>query len=153
MAEAIGVAGSVVGIVSFGLQVYTGLSEYLDAVKGREEDLQQAKRYAKALLSSLKAIEEVISKVNGNNALTPDALAQDAVEECKDLCKAELQALGTLLENLKGPLVHHAEPFAKAKSSMHQWSYPFKKKSISKLEDRLMSTNNVLKTALSALQL
>ncbi|CVL11712.1 uncharacterized protein FPRN_14912 [Fusarium proliferatum] len=153
MAEAIGVAGSVVGIVSFGLQVYTGLSEYLDAVKGRDEDLQQAKRYAKALLSSLKAIEEVISKVNGNNALTPDALAQDAVEECKDLCKAELQALGTLLENLKGPLVHHAEPFAKAKSSMHKWSYPFKKKSISKLEDRLMSTNNVLKTALSALQL
>ncbi|RYC82459.1 hypothetical protein BFJ63_vAg14639 [Fusarium oxysporum f. sp. narcissi] len=145
MAEA---AGTAIGIISFGLQLYTGLSEYLGAVKGRDEDLLQAKNNAKTLQCSLKAIGEAISKVNGNNAL-----AQDAVEECKNSCKAELKALGTLLTDLKGPPVNPVGPFAKARSSMHKWSYPFKKKNIAKLEDRLMSTNNVLKTALSALQL
>jgi hypothetical protein len=145
MAEA---AGTAIGIISFGLQLYTGLSEYLGAVKGRDEDLLQAKNNAKTLQCSLKAIGEAISKVNGNNAL-----AQDAVEECKNSCEAELKALGTLLTDLKGPPVNPVGPFAKARSSMHKWSYPFKKKNITKLEDRLMSTNNVLKTALSALQL
>ncbi|EMT74416.1 hypothetical protein FOC4_g10002530, partial [Fusarium odoratissimum] len=100
------------------------------------------------LQCSLKAIGEAISRVNGNNAL-----AQDAVEECKNSCEAELKALGTLLTDLKGLPVNPAGPFAKARSSMHKWSYPFKKKNITKLEGRLMSTNNVLKTALSALQL
>ncbi|KAF5661953.1 ankyrin repeat-containing protein [Fusarium circinatum] len=34
MAEPVGITGTAVGIVSFGLKLYTGISEYLDAIKG-----------------------------------------------------------------------------------------------------------------------
>ncbi|KAF5687003.1 hypothetical protein FDENT_5558 [Fusarium denticulatum] len=145
MAEA---AGTAIGIISFGLQLYTGLSEYLDAVKGRDEDLLQARNNAKTLQCSLKAIEDAMSKVNGDHTM-----AQDAVEECKTSCQAELKALHQLLRDLKGAPVGPAGPVSKARSSIHKWSYPFKRKSISRLEDRLKSANNVLKTALSTLQL
>ncbi|KAF5236748.1 hypothetical protein FANTH_11155 [Fusarium anthophilum] len=145
MAEA---AGTALGIISFGLQLYTGLSEYLDDVKGRDEDLLQARNNAKTLQCSLKAIEDMMSKVNGDHTM-----AQDAVEECKRSCQAELKALYQLLRDLKGMPVDPADPVSKARSSIHKWSYPFKKKSINRLEERLKSANNVLKTALSALQL
>ncbi|KAF5603192.1 uncharacterized protein FSUBG_7416 [Fusarium subglutinans] len=144
MAEA---AGTALGIISFGLQLYTGLSEYLDAVKGREEDLLGAKNNAKTLQCSLKAIEDTMSQVNGN------AMAQDAVEECKSSCESELKALYKLLNDLQGKPIDPADPITKVKSSMQKWSYPFKKKNIARLEERLKSANNVLKTALSALQL
>ncbi|KAF9771514.1 hypothetical protein IL306_010837 [Fusarium sp. DS 682] len=143
MAEALGTA---VGVISLGLQLYAGLSEYLDAVQGRDEDLQQAKRYAKTLQCSLTAIEDAMSKVNGDNIM-----AQDAVEECTSSCITELKALETLIRDLKGAPTE--DPVAKATSSMRKWTYPFKKKNITKLEERLKSANDVLKTALSALQL
>ncbi|KAG9494889.1 hypothetical protein J7337_013118 [Fusarium musae] len=144
MAEA---AGTVIGIISFGLQLYTGLSEYLDAVKGREEDLVQAKNNARTLQCSLKAIEDTMSQVNGN------AMAQDAVEKCKSSCESELKALHELLNNLQGKPINSSDSVSKARSSMQKWSYPFKKKNIARLEERLKSANNALKTALSALQL
>ncbi|KAF5598039.1 hypothetical protein FPCIR_3312 [Fusarium pseudocircinatum] len=144
MAEA---AGTAIGIISFGLQLYTGLSEYLDAVKGREEDLLQAKNNATTLQYSLKAIEDTLSKVNDNT------IAQDAVEECKSSCESELTALHKLLNDLQGKPINPSDPVSKARSSMQKWSYPFKKKNIARLEERLKSANNVLKTALSALQL
>ncbi|KAF5551406.1 hypothetical protein FMEXI_3524 [Fusarium mexicanum] len=144
MAEA---AGTALGIISFGLQLYTGLSEYLDAVKGREEDLLQAKNNAKTLQCSLKAIEDTMSQVNGN------AMTQDAVEECKSSCESELKALHKLLNDLQGKPIDPADPITKVRSSMQKWSYPFKKKNIARLEERLKSANNVLQTALSALQL
>ncbi|KAF5717148.1 hypothetical protein FMUND_5966 [Fusarium mundagurra] len=144
MAEA---AGTAIGIISFGLQLYTGLSEYLDAVKGREEDLLQAKNNARTLQCSLKAIEDTMSQVNGN------AMAQDAVEECKSSCESELKALHELLNDLQGKPINPSDPVSKARGSMQKLSYPFKKKNIARLEERLKSANNVLKTALSALQL
>ncbi|KAF4501669.1 hypothetical protein FAGAP_2122 [Fusarium agapanthi] len=144
MAEA---AGTAIGMISFGLQLYTGLSEYLDAVKGREEDLLQAKNNAKTLQCSLKAIEDTMSQVNGN------AMAQDAVEECKSSCESELKALHKLLNDLQGKPINPSDPVSKARSSMQKLTYPFKKKNIARLEERLKSANNVLNTALSALQL
>jgi hypothetical protein len=144
MAEAVGTA---IGIISFGLQLYTGLSEYLGAVKGREEDLLQAKNNAKTLKCSLKAIEDTLSKVNGGS------ISQDAVEECKSSCESELDALYNLLNDLQGKPVNSADSISKVRSSMQKWSCPFKKKNIARLEERLKSANNVLKTALSGLQL
>ncbi|KAF4334081.1 hypothetical protein FBEOM_12092 [Fusarium beomiforme] len=145
MAEALGTA---VGVISLGLQLYAGLSEYLEAVKGRDEDLQQAKNYAKTLQCSLKAIEDAMNKVNGDNTM-----AQDAVEECTSSCLIELKALDVLLKDLKGEPALPSDTVAKARSSIRKWSYPFRKNSMNKLEERLKSANNVLKTALSALQL
>ncbi|KAJ3535187.1 hypothetical protein NM208_g7235 [Fusarium decemcellulare] len=148
MAEPVGITGTAVGIVSLGLQLYTGISDYLDAVKGRDDDLRQAKEYAKTLQASLRAIEDALTKTRNDCSA-----AKDAVEECKNSCEAELKALGALLKELQGPVVAPVDRIAQAKSSLRKWSYPFNKRDIAKLENRLISTNEILQTALMALQL
>jgi hypothetical protein len=80
-------------------------------------------------------------------------IPKDAVEECKVSCEIELKSLGSLLKDLRGSPVDPANRASSVRSSIRKLSYPFKKKSINKLEEKLNSTNNVLKIALLALQL
>ncbi|KAH6949205.1 hypothetical protein DER45DRAFT_600137 [Fusarium avenaceum] len=148
MADPVGIAGTAVGIVSFGLQLYTGVSEYLDAVEGREEDLRQANTYAKTLWTSLKSIEDAMRNIDSHHTIP-----KDAVEECKASCEIELKSLDSVLKGLRGSPVNPANLASSVRSSVRKLSYPFKKKSITKLEEKLNSTNNVLKIALLALQL
>ncbi|KAF5624633.1 uncharacterized protein FTJAE_10226 [Fusarium tjaetaba] len=128
MAEPVGITGTAVGIVSFGLQLYTGISEYLDAVKGRDEDLQTAKQYAKILRDNLGSIEETIGAIGSEYAV-----ARYAIEQC--------------------PMVDPTNRTEQVKKCLRKLSYPFKKKDITRLQDRLSLTNNVLHTAALALQL
>ncbi|CVL03497.1 uncharacterized protein FMAN_15162 [Fusarium mangiferae] len=99
MAEPVGITGTAVRIVSFGLQLYTGISEYLDAVKGRDEDLQSAKQYAKMLRDNLVLIEVAISAIGSEYTM-----AKYAIEQGKSSCEIELKALEALLQELKKPL-------------------------------------------------
>ncbi|PNP84195.1 hypothetical protein FNYG_02883 [Fusarium nygamai] len=148
MADPVGITGTAIGVVSFGLQLYTGISQYLGAVKGRDEDLQRAKQYANAFQASLKVLGDTILKVNDEQAA-----AKSVIQDCKLSCEAELTALGALLNDLKGPQPLQDDPFSKVKGSLQKWSYPFKQRNLSRLEERLESTNSILKLSLSALQL
>ncbi|KAF5005546.1 hypothetical protein FDECE_8017 [Fusarium decemcellulare] len=148
MAEPVGITGTAVGIVSLGLQLYTGISDYLDAVKGRDEDLRHAKELAKTLQASLRAIDDTMK-----NAKYDSTVAKDAVEECKSSCETEFKALGALLKHLQGPVIAPVDRIAQAKRSLQKWTYPFNKRDIVRLENRLSSTNGVLQTALMTLQM
>ncbi|KAF4961417.1 hypothetical protein FGADI_271 [Fusarium gaditjirri] len=147
MAEPVGITGTAVGIVSFGLQLYTGISEYLDAVRGRDEDLQSAKQYAMVLRNYLKSIEETMNAI-GNDY----TVARYAVEQCKSSCETELKGLEELLQQLTGRSTDPAI-CGQAKNSLRKFTYPFKKKNITRLQERLNSTNSVLNMATLALQL
>lgn len=148
MAEPVGIAGTAVGIVSFGLQLSTGISEYLDAVKGRDEDLQSAKQYAKMLRDNLVSIEAVVGAIGSEYMV-----AKYAIEQCKSSCETWLKGLQVLLLELKGPMVEPTNRTDQVKNSLRKFSYPFKKKDIARLQDRLRLTNNALHTAALALQL
>ncbi|SCV48891.1 uncharacterized protein FFB14_10588 [Fusarium fujikuroi] len=148
MAEPVGITGTAVGILSFGLQLYTGISEYLDAVKGRDEDLQSAKQYAKMLRDNLVSIEVAISAIGSEYTA-----ARYAIERCKSSCETELKGLEVLLLELKGPMVEPNNRTEQVKNSLRKYSYPFNKKDIFRLQDRLSLTNNALHTAALALQL
>ncbi|KAG4262739.1 hypothetical protein FPRO03_10102 [Fusarium proliferatum] len=148
MAEPVGITGTAVGMLSFGLQLYTGISEYLDAVKGRDEDLQSAKQYAKMLRDNLVSIEVAISAIGSEYTV-----ARYAIEQCKSSCETELKGLEVLLLELKGPMVEPTNRTEQVKNSLRTFSYPFKKKDIARLQDRLSLTNNAFHTAALALQL
>ncbi|KAG4291750.1 hypothetical protein FPRO06_13003 [Fusarium proliferatum] len=148
MAEPVGITGTAVGILSFGLELYTGISEYLDAVKGRDEDLQSARQYTKMLRDNLVSIEVAISAIGSEYTV-----ARSAIEQCKSSCETELKGLEVLLLELKGPMVEPNSRTEQAKNSLRKFSYPFKKKDIARLQDRLSLTNNALHTAALALQL
>ncbi|KLO97436.1 Uncharacterized protein LW93_3414 [Fusarium fujikuroi] len=148
MADPVGITGTAIGVISFGLQLYTGITQYLDAVKGRDEDLQRAKQYVNAFQASLKVLGDTILKVNDEQAA-----AKHVVQDCKISCEAELTALDALLNDLKGPQIPSDDPISKVKGSLQKWSYPFKQRNLSRLEERLESANSIIKLSLSALHL
>jgi hypothetical protein len=147
MADPVGTTGTAVGIVSFGLQLYSGISEYLDAVKGCDGDLQSAKQYVKILRDNLRSIEETLNAIGSEYAV-----ARYAIEQCKSSCETEFKGLEVLLQELKGPSADPTNRTERVKNSIRKFSYPFEKKDITKLQNRLKLTDNALHTAALALQ-
>ncbi|KAG9494878.1 hypothetical protein J7337_013107 [Fusarium musae] len=133
MADPVGITGTAVGTVSFGLQLYSGISEYLDVVKGRDEDLQSAKEYVKILRDNLGLIEETIGAIGGEYTV-----ARHAIEQFKYSCETELKGLEVLLQELKGPSADPTNRTEQVKNSIRKFSYPFEKQDITKLQDKFI---------------
>ncbi|KAI3573145.1 hypothetical protein IWW34DRAFT_888444 [Fusarium oxysporum f. sp. albedinis] len=148
MAEAFGIAGSAFGTVSLGLQLFKEISQYLDDIDGREEDLKQARNYANNIHLSISALGLAIS-----NAPTNDPNAKAAIDSCKASCVAAVDNLLAIVKELRGPIPSPNSHTAKAKELCAKLKYPFKKQNVEKLEEHLSRTNSALQTILHVLQL
>lgn len=140
MAEAFGIAGSAVGIVSLGLQLYGGITTYFDALEGREDDLASARAQLGSLRSSLVTIQSVLPPSASATASTGSSTAPPIVRECEK----ELNQLDTLLQELAGS----STSSKKLKDRVKTLRFPFRRDNLMKLEDRLHKTNAVFQTAL-----
>ncbi|CAJ0552588.1 Ff.00g006660.m01.CDS01 [Fusarium sp. VM40] len=67
MAEAFGIAGSTFGTVSLGLQLFREISQYIDDVEGRDEDLERGRSYAQTFQSCLTALDAQASNSGISN--------------------------------------------------------------------------------------
>ncbi|KAK2038410.1 hypothetical protein LZ31DRAFT_570154 [Colletotrichum somersetense] len=149
MAEPIGITGTAAGLVSLGLQLYDETSKYLDAVKGRQKDLNRVRRHHQTLQMCMDVTAAATSSSRGSNAQ-----ANAALKACVLSCESELRAL----EALVAPLQGHSTPVggalsAKLKEKGRQDTFPFHRQSILELERTLESTNGVLQTVLQTLDL
>jgi DNA repair exonuclease SbcCD ATPase subunit len=136
--------GTVVGLASLGLQLYGAVSVYLDALETRSEDLKSARAQLETLRSSLTVIEAAIPRLEaldrGNAYATTAIMAS---------CRRELNQLEELLQRL----VDSPTPIPRLKERMRKLAFPFHRKALIELEEKLERTNGALSTALSALQL
>ncbi|KAF5703783.1 hypothetical protein FGLOB1_8886 [Fusarium globosum] len=133
MAEAFGVAGSAFGTVSLGLQLFKEVSQYLDDIDGREEDLKEARSYATNIQLSLNALSVAIS-----TAPADDPKTQRAIESCKASCVSAVDNLLAVVKELRGPTISLPNSNAsRAKELCAKLKYPFKKQTMEKLEDNL----------------
>ncbi|KAF3021573.1 hypothetical protein E8E14_013363 [Neopestalotiopsis sp. 37M] len=141
MADPIGVVGTAVGVVSFGLQLYSAVATYVDALDGRRDDLASTRAKLDSLRDSLTTIQSALpsSPSTGTSTIPP------IVTECK----AELDQLEVLLQDLVGSNASGN----KLKERIRTLKFPFRRDSLMKLEDRLHKTNSVFQTALSVLNL
>ena len=95
-ADPLSVAGTAVGIVSLGLSLCQGLTDYLGALKCRKEDIQSATSQVEGLQAAFGAIQIALPK------LSADSQASAAVvKHSLQSCEAELDKLNTLLEGFK----------------------------------------------------
>ncbi|KAK2025518.1 hypothetical protein LX32DRAFT_567856 [Colletotrichum zoysiae] len=147
MAEPVGITGTAAGLVSLGLQLYGEISKYLNAVKGRQKDLDRARRHHQTLQMCMDAIAAATSSSRGNNAQTNAAL-----NACVLSCESELSALKALVDRLQGPPSAAGGALStKLREKGRQYAFPFHRESILELERMLESTNGVLQTALQTL--
>ncbi|RBA18146.1 hypothetical protein FPRO05_11162 [Fusarium proliferatum] len=147
MAEAFGIAGSAFGTVSLGVQLFKEISQYLDDIEGREEDLKEALSYATNIQLSLNALNVAMS-----NEPTGDPETKNAIDSCIVSCVSAVNNLLAVVKDLRGPMV--SAPSSKASKELcAKLKYPFKKQNMEKLEEILSRTNSALQTTLQVFQL
>ncbi|KLO97297.1 Uncharacterized protein LW93_3273 [Fusarium fujikuroi] len=149
MAEAFGIAGSAFGTVSLGLQLFKEISQYLDDIDGREEDLKEARSYATNIQFSLNALDVAIS-----TAPTDDPTTNSAIDSCKASCVSAVNNLLAVVKELRGQTISVPNSNAsRAKELCAKLKYPFRKQNMEKLEEVLSRTTGALQTILQVFQL
>ncbi|KAF5964018.1 hypothetical protein FBULB1_13024 [Fusarium bulbicola] len=148
MAEAFGIAGSAFGTASLGIQLFTEISNYLNSVEGRDEDLERAKNYALDFHSSLIALETLASTTG-----ISDTDLERVINQGQANCATAISNLSKMVAQLKGQDPIPNSRTSKAMTLYVKLKYPFKKQNLESLEKQLFNTVSVLKFALTILQL
>ncbi|KAI1111640.1 hypothetical protein F5Y14DRAFT_464410 [Nemania sp. NC0429] len=148
MADPLSIAGLAAGLVSLGLQVAGGLSNYLNAVKGRSEELRSVKQQATDMKDRLLVIQDLLPQVKNNWPTSANM-----VENHLKSCNFELNALWTFLSELSQPSSSGSGIQHKLAEQKKTFKYPFNRSHINSLEDRLIKANNALQSALQATEL
>ncbi|RWA13091.1 hypothetical protein EKO27_g2016 [Xylaria grammica] len=143
MADPLSIAGLVTGVISLGLQVAGGLSDYLDAVKGRAEELNSARQEATNMKDLILTIQDLLPQVKGS---WPSSATM--IERHVRSCDSELSALYALLSDLSQSSPSGSGIWLKLADQKKKLTYPFNRSYISRLEDRLAKVNSALQTTL-----
>ncbi|GAW12985.1 hypothetical protein ANO14919_023610 [Xylariales sp. No.14919] len=146
MGDPVGVAGTAVGVVSLGLQVYGGLKQYLDDFNSRDERVAKTLAYLEQLKEALDIINAATQSLR-----TQQQAPADTVLSCLRSCLAEMQALQTKMQefgpsqqiNLKG----------KMKEIKKKLEYPFQISVIEEIGKNLERITSQLLLAIHGLEL
>lgn len=148
MAEALGVAGSVVGIISLGIQISQGFLQYYESWKSQDEDIADMCVSLENLLRTLVVISETIQP--------PTNFTRSVVENVEKNVGSTKQAIDKLCDELR-QVQNLGIPKQGARALMRRHLrralYPFKKPTLSKIEQAVGEARSNLGPALDALQL
>lgn len=144
------VLGTVVGVVSLGLQVCAGINTYLDGVQCRKEDLEHTTRCCKSMETLLKQMESLqvrISAAMGVNTAT--------IEESMAAAKTEISLLDAFVGEIciGTTSTSSGSAMERIKDQQRKLLYPFRKDHLYRLNDRLETANGVLHSALQLIEL
>ncbi|KAI0451235.1 hypothetical protein F5B21DRAFT_387914 [Xylaria acuta] len=143
MADPLSIAGLAASVISLGLEVAGGLSDYLDGVKGRVEELSSAKRQATNMKDLLLTIKDLLPQVK--NSWPTSATS---IERHVQSCNTEISALYTLLSELSQPASSSSGIRLKLAEQKQKLTYPFNRAHLGHLEERLVKVNSALQIAL-----
>jgi hypothetical protein len=79
MSDPLSVAGTAVGIVSLGLQVSQGIIKYMQAIKGRKNEIQDSIQEVQRVVSLLYRLNTVLPEVDGGKCMQS---LQDNLDNC-----------------------------------------------------------------------
>lgn len=145
-AEGLGLAASVAGLLSLGLQITSGITKYLDALDRREDDLAHVRNLNKALITTLSTLEIVVSGLPNQGLTFTSGVVQD-IQRCKlglgDLEKLRIELTDSDQRNWTTRLRNKKKKF----------TYKFRETKMQQLAERLQQSNQLLQLTLSGLQL
>ncbi|ETS77979.1 hypothetical protein PFICI_10041 [Pestalotiopsis fici W106-1] len=148
MADPISLVGTAVGVASFALQLYFGISTYIERIRCRKEDLESVERRLQSFRVSITAIEAVEQRLHNG---VPTITSPTPLAECIEGCKDELVALKSFWEKFNGQGIRTSDLRDRIKEKAREISYPFRREDLSRLEDRLGQATQILNTSLQAI--
>lgn len=146
MADPLSVAGLATGLVSLGLQVYNGISTYLDAIHGRDVDLALVRRNAKGIEDTVRIIERYIPQFQTQRQ-TVSSLVKESIQSCE----GELVSAQQFLLKLETSNSSDASFKNSLRKQKQKLTYPFHRPHLDRLEHRLEIVSGALQTALLVL--
>ncbi|KAK6064801.1 hypothetical protein SCUP234_12858 [Seiridium cupressi] len=146
MADPFSVAASVAGLISLGLQVSSGIIQYLDAIKCRAEELDAARRYVQIIESTLEAINGFPSRLQVQHQ---QSLA--TISACLRPCEDELKALETLIAKLSNSGNANPDLIDRVREQTKKLAHSFNRTKLSQLEEKLNRAVEVLQLAVQSL--
>jgi hypothetical protein len=140
------VAGTVVGLISFGITVCDGLTTYYQAWEARDDDISTALKSIAQLRNTLALLTRKLANFQ-NIESTFNAHVLDSLSLMED----KLKKLGAILENCRiecprGPKEWLVDLSRRA-------AYPFRKKTINDLQSLIRDLMNNLSLVLEVLHL
>ncbi|OHF02485.1 hypothetical protein CORC01_02180 [Colletotrichum orchidophilum] len=146
MAESVGLAASVAGLVSLGLQITGGIVKYLDAFEGRHDELTSVKEQNDNLTVTLRAMQTTLSGLQHQNPEVTTAVAQNIQS-----CEKELSAVEALCENLSDG---DGKTWPKRlMNNKKKLTYAFHQSKLQHLAQRLQQAHGILQLAMANLGL
>ena len=148
MTDPLSVAGSVVGVISLGIQVTTSLVNFYNSYKGRDSDIIHITEKLDGLLVTLQSIETTLSGRKfhvGERSLirsieasikSCDDMIQELRHECQKISKSSSDGTAAAI-----------------KRAGRQVTYPFRQSTLQKLDEDIDELRANLSTALDVLQL
>ncbi|KAI7785975.1 uncharacterized protein LA080_005636 [Diaporthe eres] len=144
MADPLSITASVAGLISLGVQTVSGITQYLDAVRERKDDVASAKTLVFRMQNLLQLVDKVAAKVEPTHTTTSAFLKATASVQ------PELQALEEFVRSLdikRLPSPSH-EVLGKVYVQAKKLTYPFHRPTMDRLQFRLDRVNSMLQAAL-----
>ena len=144
MAE-LAVAGSVVGIISLGIQVTQSLTDFYKAYRGRESDIANI---AAKLTNLLGIFESLRGQLIGRKFRADEKSLLDKIEDSIETCEENIQELKTKIEKFNVS----SGSSNRVKTKILHLAYPFKQSTLRKLDADIDEILLNLSLALAVLQ-
>lgn len=146
MSDPFSATGGAVGVISLGITVCNSLIDYCSSWKGYDDDAIAACKYLEGLNDTFKALQDLLQK----HAFSPDtkALVERRILSCLDGVK-KLEKRWDEVKNNVGSSTTRSRVTAQARKAL----YPFKGKTLSKLQQDVSYLLENLSLALEALNL
>ncbi|KAK8067734.1 hypothetical protein PG996_006846 [Apiospora saccharicola] len=144
MADPLSVAGLAAGLVSLGLQLTGGITNYLDAVKCRGKELASARGHNDSLRQTIAVLEATVAKTQ-----IPQPASFQIVDHALKPTKTQLKALEDLVDDLAG--CDTGTWKSKLSNKSRKLWYAFDRSKIQQLATQLSQANMTLSIALQVL--
>ncbi|KAF4432636.1 Ankyrin repeat-containing domain [Fusarium acutatum] len=148
MADPLSVAGLALAVVSLGLQVTGGITDYFDALKSRDQDIASIIQRNDTLRKTLQIIESSISRFQNDHRTTTEALRQFL-----DSSKEELKVLDSMVATLITDDQGTTGRKYKARNKGKKLLYPFHRPKLEQMATKLHHINATLQLGLQSLGL
>ena len=148
MADPLSVAGLAFAVVSLGLQVTGGITDYFDALNSRDQDIASVRQQSDTLRKTLQVVETSISRLQRDHRA-----ATAALRECLDSCKKELQVLESIVAKLVSCDQATTCRKNKIRNQGKKLLYPFNRPKLEQIATKLHYINATLQLALQTLGL
>ncbi|VTT72410.1 unnamed protein product [Fusarium fujikuroi] len=148
MADPLSVAGLALAVVSLGLQVTGGITDYFDSLKSRDQDIASIIQQNDTLKKTLQVIESSISRFQNDHRTASEALRQFL-----DSSNDELKVLEGMVAMLTTDDQGATDRRTKARNKGKKLLYPFHRPKLEQMATKLHHINATLQLGLQSLGL